>query len=78
MGVEGRTVRVKDPVEIRAAAVEFLRVAGELDRRPHLPDDDPLFDEYHAADDRFTKAIGFGFAADVEEVAELLVEVIPE
>jgi hypothetical protein len=61
-------------MEVRQAAARYLEAAGRVDASPRLPDDDPRWARYHEADRHFTGTIGFGFAADAEEVAKLIVE----
>jgi hypothetical protein len=68
----------RDPVEIRAAAVAYVAAADDIDGDPGISDFDPRWETYHAANDRFTEAIGFGFCAETEDVAQLLIEVLPD
>jgi hypothetical protein len=67
-----------DPIRVRAAAVRYLTAEAAIDNAPPCLDDDPRISELLDASDEFTDAIGFGFAAETDEVAELLVAVIAE
>lgn len=73
----------RDPAEIRASAIAYLAAVDAFDAAPEDPldgdldKDGPLMLALLEANARFTDAIGFGFDADSDEVARLLVEVIP-
>lgn len=69
---------MRDPIEVRAAAVAYLTVARDINADDHIEDGDPRWATFDAALDRFNTATGIDYQATHEAVAELLVEVIPE
>lgn len=66
-----------DPAECRAAALAYLTLHDEINASPSIEDMDIRWEPFLAAADRFKKAVGFGFCAEMEDVADLLVDLIP-
>lgn len=62
----------------RAAAIEYLAALRAYEAEGDRIDDDPpdsFWKPVDKASDRFVKACGFGFCADQEDVAQLVVRI---